>query len=220
MGALAKIVIQGAKALIKTEGKQLAKEAAKQEAKQVAKEAAKQEVKQVVKEESKQVAKAAAKKGNTGLNKYLDKAKEKLSKACKKAVDKFGGHIHGRKTDVTKPGQESNHMLQNAMLETARGEGSDICGGYKTSRGPAIPLDDEAHKAVTKAQGEFSKKHRDAGTQPTYGEARSEAKKQTQNSTGASKSEAECLMKFMDQVFEQLCPGLTGGGTKLRTPRR
>lgn len=164
-----------------------------------------------------------AKKGNTRLNKYRDKAMEKLSKACQKAVKKLGGHIHGRKGDVIEKGsgKESNHILQNALFEGIRGDGSSICSGYKDSRAPAIPLDKETHDAITRRQGEWARQHRKAGTQPTVDEARKEARNQTRMA-GANRKEAECLMKFVDQVMEQLCPELMQSNKsnteKLRTP--
>jgi hypothetical protein len=161
------------------------------------------------------------KRGNTRLNRYRDKAMEKLSKFCRKAVDKFGAHIHGRKKDVVKPGQESNHVLQNAFFEDSRGGGSSLCPDYKPSRAPAIPLAQGPHRTVTNSQAESARNHRQAGTQPTYDSARREARTQTRVA-GASRKEAECIMKFVDQVMEQLCPGLINSKGKnpvnLRTP--
>ena len=163
------------------------------------------------------------KKGNTRLNTYRDKAMEKLSKACQKAVKKLKGHIHGRKGEVIEKGsgKESNHILQNALFEGIRGDGSSICSNYKDSRAPAIPLDKKKHDAITRRQGDWAKEHRKAGTQPTYDDARKEARNQTRMA-GANRKEAECLMKFVDQVMEQLCPGTVqskGNNTgKLRTP--
>ena len=104
---------------------------------------------------------------------------------------------------------------------SARGDGSSICSGYKDSRAPAIPLDKEKHQAITQRQSDWSKVHRKAGTQPTYDEARKESRNQTRMA-GANRKEAECLMKFVDQVMEQLCPDLVNSNksnqTKLRTP--
>lgn len=169
------------------------------------------------------VARQGAKRGNTRLNRYRDKAMEKLSKACRKAVDKFGGHIHGRKSDVITPGsgRESNHILQNALFEATRGDGSSICSGYKASRAPAIPLSTKRHKSISDRQRKWADGHLRAGTQPTYDEARREARNQTRMA-GASRKEAECIMKFVDQVMEQLCPDLVdpsgSNPGRLRTP--
>ena len=180
--------------------------------------------KEVVKKGSEVVKKAASKGpkvGNTGLNKYLDKAMNKLSKVCQKAVKKLGAHIHGRKGDVIEKGSkvESNHIIQNAMLEGARGKGSEICPDYKASRAPSMPLGKYDHGVTTKDQRETAMAHRRAGTQPTYGEAREQAKKQVER-TGASKRDAECLMKFTDEVFRQLCPDLVNQNKPMRTPQR
>jgi hypothetical protein len=164
-----------------------------------------------------------AKRGNTRLNRYRDKAMEKLSKFCRKAVDKFGAHIHGRKKDVIKPGsgKESNHVLQNAFFEESRGAGSSLCPGYKTSRAPAIPADKAPHATITKMQRDSAARHRANGTQPTYDDARREARTQTRVA-GANRKEAECIMKFVDQVMEQLCPDLIKANrsnpVKLRGP--
>ena len=161
------------------------------------------------------------KKGNTPLNKYLDKAMNKLSKACQKAVKKLGAHIHGRKGDVIQKGSgvESNHIIQNAMLEGARGKGSAICPDYKASRAPSVPLTKSKHDTTTADQKKVALEHRRAGTQPTYNEAREQAKKQAiQN--GTSKRDAECLMKFTDEVFRQLCPDLVNKNQPMRTPQR
>ena len=170
---------------------------------------------------AKTVAKTVVKKGNTPLNKYLDKAMNKLSKACQKAVKKLGAHIHGNKGDVIQKGSgvESNHIIQNAMLEGARGKGSAICPDYKASRAPSVPLTKSKHDTTTADQKKVALEHRRAGTQPTYNEAREQAKKQAiQN--GTSKRDAECLMKFTDEVFRQLCPDLVNKNQPMRTPQR
>jgi hypothetical protein len=162
-----------------------------------------------------------AKRGNTRLNRYRDKAMEKLSKFCRKAVDKFGAHIHGRKKDVVKPGQESNHVLQNAFFEDSRGGGSTLCPDYKPSRAPAIPVGEGPHQTITNMQAKSAAAHRAAGTQPTYDSARREARTQTRVA-GANRKEAECIMKFVDQVMEQLCPNLVNSKgrspSNIRTP--
>lgn len=204
---IVKVAVQAAK-----QAPKVAKEVAKQ-APKVAKEVAKQAPK---------TAKAGAKKvGNTPLNKYMDKAMNKLSKVCQNAVKKLGGHIHGRKGDVIQKGSgvESNHIIQNAMLEGARGNGSSICSDYKMSRAPSMPVGKDDHAEITTDQRKNAQAHRNAGTQPTYNEAREQAKKQVQR-TGASKRDAECLMRFTDEVFKQLCPGLVNGNKPLRTPQR
>lgn len=190
---------------------------------QLARRGAQQVVQNTVRNTVRQTARTAAKRGNTRLNRYRDKAMEKLSKACRKAVNKFQGHVHGRKGDVITPGsgKESNHILQNALFEDARGDGSTICSGYKDSRAPAIPLSEAKHASITARQQEWAKGHRAAGTQPTYDEARREARNQTRMA-GANRKEAECIMKFVDQVMEQLCPDLVNSSGsnpgKLRTP--
>ena len=145
----------------------------------------------------------------------------KLSKACQKAVKKLGAHIHGNKGDVIQKGSgvESNHIIQNAMLGGARGKGSAICPDYKASRAPTMPLGQDDHKATTADQRANSQAHRDSGTQPTYNEARDKAKKQVER-TGVSKRDAECLMKFTDEVFRQLCPDLVNNNQPMRTPKR
>jgi hypothetical protein len=133
----------------------------------------------------------------------------------------MGAHIHGRKNDVIKPGQESNHILQNAFFENQRGGGSALCAAYKTSRAPAIPVGESAHQTITNMQEKSARAHRRAGTQPTYDQARREARTQTRVA-GASRREAECVMKFVDQVMEQLCPDVIrsrgNNPVNLRTP--
>jgi hypothetical protein len=158
---------------------------------------------------------------NTGLNTYLDKAMNKLSKFCQKAVKKHNVHIHGRKGEVITPGSktESDHIIQNAMLEEARGKGSAICPEYKASRGPSMPVGEKAHKTKTKDQRTNSKVLRDQGKQPTYDEAREMSKKQIEK-MGIGKRDAECIMKFTDEVFRQLCPDLVDKNQKMRTPKR
>lgn len=207
--------------LAKKAAAEVAKKAAAEAAKKAATEAAKKAAIEATKKAASQTAKTAAKRGNSPLNKYLDKAKEKLSKACKKAVEKYGAHIHGKKGDVIKAGSktESNHIIQNAMLEDARGKGSSICPGYKASRAPSMPLGKDAHDITTADQRVNSQGHRDAGSQPTYSEARDRAKKQVEK-TGVNKKDAECIMKFTDEVFRQLCPDLVDKNQKLRTPKR
>jgi hypothetical protein len=221
------VIIEGAAVLA---AKKLAQEAAKKAAQELAKKAAQEAAKKAAQEAAKKTAQEAVKKtaaqtakkvGNTPLNKYLDKAMNKLSKFCQKAVKKLGAHIHGRKGDVIQKGAkvESNHIIQNAMLEGARGKGSEICPDYKASRAPSVPLTQPKHKATTRGQRTDAQAHRDAGTQPTYDEAREQAKKQAVKN-GASKRDAECLMKFTDEVFRQLCPDLVDKNKPMRTPQR
>ena len=166
-------------------------------------------------------AKTVAKKGNTPLNKYLDKAMDKLSKFCQKVVKKNNVHLHGRKGDVITPGSgvESDHIMQNAMLEGARGKGSAICPEYTVGRGPSMPLGEKAHDIKSGSQKDNSKILRSQGKQPTYSDAREMSKKQIEK-TGLSKRDAECIMKLTDEVFRQLCPDLVDKNQKMRTPKR
>lgn len=209
----------------KKAAQELAKKTAQEAEKKAAQEAAKRTAQEAAEKTAQEVAKKAASKGpkigNTPLNKYMDKAMNKLSNFCQKAVKKLGAHIHGRKGDVIQKGSgvESNHIIQNAMLEGARGKGSDICPDYKASRAPSMPLTKPKHQNTTADQAKNSKAHREAGTQPTYGEAREQAKKQAIKN-GTSKRDAECLMKFTDEVFRQLCPDLVNGNKPMRTPQR
>jgi hypothetical protein len=133
----------------------------------------------------------------------------------------MGARIHGRKNDVIKPGQESNHILQNAFFESTRGGGSALCAAYRASRAPAIPVSQSAHGTITDMQRRSAAQHRAAGSQPTYDQARREARTQTRVA-GASRREAECVMKFVDQVMEQLCPDVIrsrgNNPVSLRTP--
>ena len=90
---------------------------------------------------------------------------------------------------------------------------------FEASRAPSVPLTQPKHQATTADQRANSQAHRDAGTRPTYGEAREQAKNQAIKN-GASKRDAECLMKFTDEVFKQLCPDLVNQDKPMRTPQR
>lgn len=209
--------------LAKKAAAEAAKKAAAEAAKKAATEAAKKAATEATKKAASQTAKTAAKRPNTPLNSYLDKAKKKLSDACKKAVEKFDAHIHGKKGDVIKQGsgKESHHIFQNAQFEDERGGGSSLCSNYTTSAGPAVPAGGEKHKSVSRDQRAIARTQRRSGEKPTYDQARRQSRKQMRM-LGASRAEAECLMKFADQVMEQLCPGVIKAGQSnpvvLRTP--
>jgi hypothetical protein len=121
-----------------------------------------------------------------------------------------------KKTGPTYDGKQSHHVVQNAHFQKPRGTTIQaICPGYTEGDAPCVPLDDGTdvnteHGRVSQLQKADAKRYRDRGTNPSYQEARADAKKQlTEPDPGPALSaeEAECILKEVDKKFEKMCNG-------------
>ena len=125
-------------------------------------------------------------------------------------------------------GKQSHHVIQNSHFQDPRGTTiKKICPGYDDLEAPCIPLADA--KDVTTEHGRISRiqiadgqRYRDAQKNPSYQEARSDAKKQLMEpkpGPALSDDQAECVLREVDKYFEKACAGAGGNqGSELRTP--
>ncbi len=121
-------------------------------------------------------------------------------------------------------GKQSHHVIQNSHFQKPRGTTiKEICPGYTEDEAPCIPLlngtnPKTEHGRASKMQKADAKRYRNRGTNPTYEEARGDAKKQlaAKPKPGLSDDEAECILVKVDKYFEKACGGTAG--KQLRPP--
>ena len=135
-------------------------------------------------------------------------------------------------------GCQSHHVIQNSHFQYPRGTTlKEICPGYTEGEAPCIPLEDgtdtnTAHGRTSQLQKADATRYRDEykkGKSPTFADARADAKRQLTEKPpgpGLSDGESECVLKVVDQKFEDMCkkgmadpssfkvrpPGLQGKG--------
>ena len=120
--------------------------------------------------------------------------------------------------------KQSHHVIQNSHFQSPRGKNvPGVCPGYSEDDAPCIPLGNgtnprKEHGRVSKMQKADGKRYRNRGKNPTYPEARADAKKQLTATPkpGLSDEEAECILVKVDEYFEKTC-GPTAG-KQLRSP--
>lgn len=125
-------------------------------------------------------------------------------------------------------GRQSHHVLQNAHFQDERGvTNKKICPGYDEGEAPCIPLRDgkdvnTQHGITSQTQIADGQKYRDRGTNPTYQEARADAKNQLMEpepGPAMTSDQADCILIEVDKYFEKACAGAGGNqGSELRTP--
>lgn len=121
-------------------------------------------------------------------------------------------------------GKQSHHVIQNSHFQKPRRTTlQEICPGYTEGAAPCIPLEDDTdvtteHGIASQMQKADGKRYRDRGTNPTYQEARADAKKQltADPGPGLSEEEAECILVEVDKQFKQMCGDMAG--KQLRPP--
>ncbi len=120
-----------------------------------------------------------------------------------------------KKTGVYK-GKQSHHVIQNAHFQFPRGTTvKSICANYEENDAPCIPLSDGTntrteHGRVSKMQKAAAKEYRARDANPTYEEARQDAKDQLMATPkpGLSDAEAECILVKVDEYFDKACPSM------------
>jgi hypothetical protein len=158
-------------------------------------------------------------RGNTRPSRHRGKQKKKKTD-CKKVLRKYPVHAYKDKaTNGCSAGsaKQSHHVIQNAHFMVGGKTVSAVCKNYTKDAAPCIPLTGTAADSATEhgkatrgqeiATREYKKNLADNGKNPTYKEARANAKKQL-NSIGLKNEEAECILKEVDKSFKKLCPGL------------
>ncbi|MEE2732363.1 MAG: DUF4150 domain-containing protein [Pseudomonadota bacterium] len=112
--------------------------------------------------------------------------------------------------------KQSHHVIQNSHFQKPRGTTiKAICPGYEENDAPCIALLDGTdvsteHGRVSRMQKADAKRYRDRGKNPTYAEARQDAKNQLTEKKpgpGLKEEEAECILKEVDKYFEEKCGG-------------
>lgn len=113
---------------------------------------------------------------------------------------------------------QSHHVIQNSHFCYPRGTTlTEICPGYSEEAAPCIALQggtdtSTPHGRVSqmqKADGtNYRHAHKESGANPSYKEARADAKKQLKEKPpgpNMSEHDAECVMKEVDKQFEEMC---------------
>ena len=126
-------------------------------------------------------------------------------------------------------GKQSHHVIQNSHFQKPRGTTiTEICPGYTEGGAPCIPLSNGTntrteHGRVSKMQKADGKRYRDrlkkkGGKNPTYSEAREDAKKQlmAKPKPGLTENDAECILIKVDEYFKEACK--PKGNPELRAP--
>jgi hypothetical protein len=137
---------------------------------------------------------------------------------CDKVYAKYKLRRHGSSKSCTdtvgKAGYQSHHPAQNACFEASRGV--PFVSGYNTLDAPAICLEtagpDSPHKLVNAAQRDWAKGRT---TPPKLSEVRAAGKDQLVKKGGLTESEAECIMKVVDEYMKASAITET---SKLRLP--
>lgn len=158
---------------------------------------------------------------------------------CAEILAKLGMKVHAYKhADKECQGggkQQSDHILQNACFQNSRGgEAISTVSDYTMNDAPCVCLEDATdpnteHGRKTKSQGEWAKKQRAKGTNPTYKEvvdanmaAMKEAKKPHMNDApdGTEHPAIECLRLICDYHFKPMMTGEEDkkNDTQVRTP--
>ena len=123
-------------------------------------------------------------------------------------------------------GKQSHHVIQNAHFQDPRGTTiKAICPGYDEGKAPCIPLFDAKdvsteHGATSRAQISDGQRYRDSGKNPSYQDARKDAKNQLtakKPGPGLTDEEAECILVEVDKYFEKACED-GNKGAEVRTP--
>lgn len=138
---------------------------------------------------------------------------------CKEVLEKYPVEkykVQEKKRSGTYRGKQSHHVIQNAHFQVPRGTTVEsICPKYKEGDAPCIPLSDGTnpkteHGRVSKMQKARSKEYRARTKNPTYSEARQDAKDQlmAKPKPGLSAPEAECILKQVDKYFDETCKGM------------
>jgi hypothetical protein len=147
---------------------------------------------------------------------------------CKQVLAKYPVETYaeqkGKKGGVYQ-GAQSHHVIQNCHFQKPRGTTvKGICPDYTEASAPCIPLDDgtdpaSEHGRISNMQKADGVKYRKSGKNPTYPQARQDAKEQltAKPEPGLKEEEAECILVKVDEHFEKICPGIKG--KQLRTPR-
>lgn len=146
---------------------------------------------------------------------------------CKEVLEKYPVETYkeqkNKKTGVYR-GKQSHHVIQNSHFQKPRGTTiKGICPGYTEDDAPCIPLSNGTntkteHGRVSKMQKADGKRYRSSGKNPTYKEARQDAKNQlmAKPKPGLSGPQADCILVKVDEKFKQMCGNM--GGKQLRSP--
>jgi hypothetical protein len=124
---------------------------------------------------------------------------------------------------------EAHHVIQNSHFQYPRGTTiRETCPGYSEGEAPCIPLSGGSnpktkHGRVSKMQKADARRYRHRlkeeppkngtndgrlGKNPTYGEARADAKKQLtakEPAPALTETEAECILIEVDKAFRKMC---------------
>jgi len=164
---------------------------------------------------------------NSPNGKYVAKPGSKKKFDCTEIKQKYPVESYddqkNKKGGVYK-GKQAHHVIQNALFQKPRGTTlTDICPSYTEGGAPCIPLSDGTnvrteHGRVSKMQKKASKAMRDKKENPTYEDARKDAKDQlmAKPKPGMSDEEAECILKEVDKYYEKI--GAKKPGKQLRAP--
>lgn len=147
---------------------------------------------------------------------------------CTKVLKRYPVERYGdqkSKNTGTYKGKQSHHVIQNSHFQKPRGKTiAGICKNYTEDDAPCIPLLDGTnpkteHGRVSKMQKADGKRYRARSSNPTYAEARQDAKKQltAKPKPGLSAPEAECVLKKVDAAFKKMC-GTQISKQQLRAP--
>lgn len=138
-------------------------------------------------------------------------------------VERYGDQKK-KSTGVYK-GKQSHHVIQNSHFQKPRGTTiKGICPNYSEDDAPCIPLLDGTnpkteHGRVSKMQKADAKRYRAQAKNPTYADARQDAKNQltAKPKPGLNDAEAECVLVEVDTQFSKMC-GEPMNERQLRAP--
>ena len=163
-------------------------------------------------------------------NKAIKKKKKKKID-CKKVLKKYPVQSYDDQKGDLPPNYQSHHIIQNSHFQYPRGTTvTEICAGYTEGAAPCIGLlgdtdPNTPHGAVSQDQKAVAKAYRkrlrEKGTNPSFKEARADAKKQLMKKNpgpGLTAAEAECVLKEVDKKFREMCKKKSMSDTQLRAP--
>lgn len=159
------------------------------------------------------------------------KKKKKKKIDCKKVLKKYPVQSYSDQAGDLPKNFQSHHVIQNSHFQYPRGTTvTEICAGYTEGDAPCIGLLGDTdpktpHGKVSKMQKadakSYRKRVREGGANPTYKEARADAKKQLMAKNpgpGLTAGEAECVLKAVDKKFREMCKKKSMSDTQLRAP--
>lgn len=163
-------------------------------------------------------------------NKAIKKKKKKKID-CKKVLKKYPVQSYNDQKGDLPDDFQSHHIIQNSHFQYPRGTTvKEVCAGYTEGDAPCIGLLGDTdpktpHGKVSKMQKADAKRYRqrlrEGGKNPSYKEARADAKKQLMAKNpgpGLTGQEAECVLKEVDKKFREMCKKKSMSDAQLRAP--